>query len=65
VAHPVDIHVGSRIRVRRLLLGMNQETLANRLGLTFQFVGRSACASARHKAVLYFRFESDGNRATS
>ena len=32
------MHVGARIRTRRLLLGMNQETLANALGLTFQQV---------------------------
>ncbi len=36
--NPIDVHVGSRIRMRRLLLGMNQETLANELGLTFQQV---------------------------
>jgi transcriptional regulator with XRE-family HTH domain len=38
VPHPIDVHVGARIRMRRLLLGMNQETLASRLGLTFQQV---------------------------
>jgi transcriptional regulator with XRE-family HTH domain len=38
VPHPVDVHVGKRIRMRRLFLGMNQETLANALGLTFQQV---------------------------
>lgn len=38
VPNPVDVHVGKRIRMRRLLLGMNQETLANALGLTFQQV---------------------------
>ena len=38
VPDPVDVHVGSRIRVRRLLIGMNQETLARALGLTFQQV---------------------------
>ena len=36
--HPIDVHVGTRIRTRRLLLGMNQEKLANALGLTFQQV---------------------------
>ena len=36
--NPVDVHVGARIRMRRLLLGMNQETLASALGLTFQQV---------------------------
>lgn len=38
VPHPVDVHVGERIRQRRLLLGMNQTALADRLGLTFQQV---------------------------
>ncbi len=36
--NPIDVHVGNRVRMRRLLLGMNQETLANALGLTFQQV---------------------------
>lgn len=35
-AEPVDIHVGNRIRLRRLLLDMNQETLADAVGITFQ-----------------------------
>jgi len=38
VPEPVDVHVGARIRTRRLLIGMNQETLARALGLTFQQV---------------------------
>jgi len=38
VPDPVDVHVGARIRARRLLIGMNQETLADKLGLTFQQV---------------------------
>ena len=32
------MHVGARIRTRRLLIGLNQETLAKALGLTFQQV---------------------------
>jgi ribosome-binding protein aMBF1 (putative translation factor) len=36
--NPVDKHVGSRIRMRRLMLGMSQEKLADGLGLTFQQV---------------------------
>lgn len=35
---PIDIHVGSRIRLRRTLLGMSQERLGEALGLTFQQV---------------------------
>lgn len=33
---PIDIHVGSRVRLRRTLLGMSQEKLGEALGLTFQ-----------------------------
>ena len=35
---PVDAHVGARIRLRRKLLGLSQQQLAERLGLTFQQV---------------------------
>jgi hypothetical protein len=38
VPHPIDIHVGKRVRMRRLLMGMTQEALANALELTFQQV---------------------------
>lgn len=34
--HPIDVHVGSRLRLRRLMLGLSQTQLANRVGLTFQ-----------------------------
>jgi transcriptional regulator with XRE-family HTH domain len=36
--NPIDVHVGSRIRLRRTLLGMSQERLGDALGLTFQQV---------------------------
>src|SRR4051812_44088092 len=36
--HPVDRHVGTAIRLRRRALGMSQDELASRLGLTFQQV---------------------------
>jgi transcriptional regulator with XRE-family HTH domain len=35
---PVDRYVGSRVRMRRLMLGMSQEKLGDQLGLTFQQV---------------------------
>jgi transcriptional regulator with XRE-family HTH domain len=38
--HPIDIHVGKRIRMRRLFLGMTLETLANELGLTLHQIQR-------------------------
>lgn len=34
--HPTDVHVGSRVRMRRMMLGMSQENLADELALTFQ-----------------------------
>ena len=36
--NPIDIHVGSRIRLRRNMLGMSQEKLGDAFGLTFQQV---------------------------
>jgi transcriptional regulator with XRE-family HTH domain len=36
--NPIDVHVGSRVRLRRMLLGISQEKLGERLGLTFQQV---------------------------
>jgi transcriptional regulator with XRE-family HTH domain len=36
--NPIDVHVGSRIRLRRTLLGISQEKLAEAMGLTFQQV---------------------------
>ena len=37
-ANPVDAHVGYRVRLRRVLIGMSQERLGELLGLTFQQV---------------------------
>ncbi|WP_262298664.1 helix-turn-helix domain-containing protein [Microvirga sesbaniae] len=34
----IDRHIGSRVRARRIMLGMSQERLADALGLTFQQV---------------------------
>ena len=34
--HPVDLHVGQRVRQRRWLLGMTQEQLAEKVGIKFQ-----------------------------
>jgi len=37
-ANSIDVHVGSRVRLRRMVLGMSQEKLGEQLGLTFQQV---------------------------
>jgi hypothetical protein len=34
--NPIDIHVGSRVRLRRTLLGLSQGKLGEAIGLTFQ-----------------------------
>jgi transcriptional regulator with XRE-family HTH domain len=36
--NPTDKHVGARVRMRRIMLGMTQEKLGDALGLTFQQV---------------------------
>ncbi|MDF2095451.1 MULTISPECIES: helix-turn-helix domain-containing protein [Aquibaculum] len=36
--HPTDVHIGRRIRERRVELGMSQSALAEQLGITFQQV---------------------------
>ncbi len=36
--HPIDVHVGARVRLRRTMLGMSQDKLGEALGLTFQQV---------------------------
>src|SRR5688572_14773206 len=38
VPNPIDKHVGSRVRMRRMMLAMSQEKLGDALGLTFQQV---------------------------
>ena len=35
-SNPIDIHVGARVRLRRMMLGMSQEKLGDGLGITFQ-----------------------------
>ncbi|MBO9708825.1 MAG: helix-turn-helix transcriptional regulator [Caulobacter sp.] len=38
LAHPVDLYVGARLRIRRKVLGLSQTQLADALGITFQQV---------------------------
>jgi transcriptional regulator with XRE-family HTH domain len=37
-SNPIDAHVGSRMRMRRMMLGMSQEKLATAFGVSFQQV---------------------------
>src|ERR1700753_2661258 len=36
--HPVDIHVGKQLRMRRVILGLSQEAIGKAIGITFQQV---------------------------
>jgi transcriptional regulator with XRE-family HTH domain len=50
--HPTDVYVGSRLRMRRMMLSMSQEKLGEALGLTFQQVrkyekGRTRVGASR------------------
>jgi len=35
-SHPIDIHVGKKIRLRRIVLGLSQAELGSKIGVTFQ-----------------------------
>lgn len=52
--HPVDLHVGARIRLARKDRGMSQEALADALGLTFQQVQKYERGSNRISASKMF-----------
>src|SRR3954462_12677420 len=45
--NPTDRHVGSRVRMRRMMLGMSQEKLGDALGLTFQQIQKYEKATNR------------------
>ena len=45
--HPVDVHVGGRVRLRRTLLGMSQTNLGNALGLTYQQIQKNEWGTNR------------------
>jgi|SRR5687768_1084694 transcriptional regulator with XRE-family HTH domain len=51
----VDAHVGSRLRQRRMLLGISQEQLAEMLGLTFQQVQKYERGTNRVSASRLFQ----------
>lgn len=53
--NPVDVHVGSRVRLRRLLLGMSQEKLGDELGVTFQQVQKYERGANRIGASRLYR----------
>ena len=58
VPNPVDLHVGARIRMRRRMLGVSQERLADALGLTFQQVQKYERGANRVSASMLARIAS-------
>ncbi|WAP70839.1 helix-turn-helix domain-containing protein [Jiella pelagia] len=75
--NPIDTHVGSRVRLRRTMLGMSQEKLGEALGITFQQVQKYEKGSNRIGAsrlqniadvlkvpVSYFFEDAPGSAAT-
>ena len=52
----VDAHVGSRVRMRRTLLGVTQEQLGNAVGLTFQQIQKYESGANRIGASRLFEF---------
>jgi transcriptional regulator with XRE-family HTH domain len=53
--NPIDIHVGSRVRLRRQLLKMSQEKLGEELGVTFQQVQKYERGANRVGASRLYR----------
>lgn len=50
MAHPVDVHVGKRIRHRRWMIGVTQQQLADRVGIKFQQIQKYETGTNRVSA---------------
>ncbi len=55
IPDPIDVHVGGRVRLRRMLIGMSQEKLGDALNLTFQQVQKYEKGANRIGAGRLFR----------
>ena len=55
-SHPVDVHVGTRLRQRRTLLGMSQTALGDAVGLSFQQVQKYERGGNRMGSSRLFEF---------
>ena len=73
--HPVDVHVGKRVRHRRWMVGMTQQQLADKVGIKFQQIQKYETGMNRISAsrlwdiadalsvTISFFFEGLGNEA--
>ncbi len=50
MTHPVDVHVGKRVRHRRWLIGMTQQQLAEQVGIKFQQIQKYETGANRISA---------------
>lgn len=50
MTHPVDVHVGKKIRQRRWLIGMTQQQLAEQVGIKFQQIQKYETGANRVSA---------------
>lgn len=55
-AQPIDGHVGQKLRVRRSLLGMSQEKLADKVGITFQQIQKYERGTNRISSSRLYQF---------
>jgi transcriptional regulator with XRE-family HTH domain len=64
---PIDAHVGNRIRMRRMMLGMSQEKLGDAFGISFQQVqkyesGKNRMSASRLQQAAHILASHDGLR---
>ncbi len=55
-AHPVDVYVGKRLRLKRTLQGLSQESIGNAIGVTFQQIQKYERGINRMGASRLFDF---------
>lgn len=58
VPHPIDVHVGHRLRERRILLAIPQDQLAKQTGITFQQIQKYESGRNRVSASRLYEFAS-------
>ena len=59
--HPVDVHVGQRVRQRRWMLGMTQQQLGDHVGIKFQQIQKYETGANRVSASRLFDIASTLN----
>jgi len=63
--HPIDIHVGSRIRLKRIIEGLSQWDLAAEVGVTSQAIQKYERATCRASASMLWKLATALNTSVS